>query len=69
MFQIERMKVVKETLSQIRDEMWQGYFDENTLDCLGLSAEIQCEINRINHELNELLEKEIKEEGKKHEDS
>lgn len=62
MFQIERLKVVKETLSQIREEIWQGYFDEDILDECGLSAECQTEINRINFALNQQLDKESEEQ-------
>ena len=69
MFQAERLKVVLGTLTQIREEMWKGHFDEDIMDSLGLSAECQTEINRINFELNELLNKDCEKEEQYNEDS
>ena len=51
MLQKERLEEVNITLSQIRDEMWKGYVDD---DALQAAAYCQTEINRIVFVHNEL---------------
>ena len=62
MLQLDRIKQVEEILSQVWQEMEQGYIDED--DMLQDAVYCQVNIDRIVYKLNVELEKQIREEGK-----
>ena len=62
MLQHERIKEVYNLLSQVWEEMEQGYIDED--DMLQDAVYCQVNIDRIVYKLNIELEKQIREEGK-----
>ena len=63
MLQLDRIKQVEEILSQVWQEMEQGYIDEDW-DLLQEAVYCQVNINRIVYKLNKELEKQIREEAK-----
>ena len=62
MLQLDRIKQAEEILSQVWQEMEQGYIDED--DMLQEAVYCQVNIDRIVYKLNVELEKQIREEGK-----
>lgn len=62
MLQLDRIKQAEEILSQVWQEMEQGYIDED--DMLQDAVYCQVNIDRIVYKLNVELEKQIREEGK-----
>ena len=63
MLQLDRIKEAENLLSQVWQEMEQGYIDEDW-DLLQEAVYCQVNINRIVYKLNIELEKQIREEGK-----